>query len=291
MLRNFLNYFFIPNLGSLGVNLSITKFVCVWAPNRSPQKSILYFSFLLLNSFFIIGIYTRVALEFSFDNLVYFFQYSAFHLGVMKTLSYVYRSKDWEKNLRLIEELENESTMNKTSEHANVVYRYRKYCQLVTFSFWIFCTPMVFFLMLFYWINYAIIPDLQNITETQLFKCYFCTLLPFNESSRTGRYLSAFLQTEFAFSSSIYTWTWDAMVLTSMVFLRGQLEALRVRCITALDEDDEKKCLENIVKCHKHYLSIIELVFIEVFSFYIETNCYIRLRMKFALISTVDYLN
>lgn len=260
MLRNFLNYFFIPSQGSLGVNLNITKFVCVWAPNRSIVKSIIYYSFLLLNSFFIIGMYARVVLEFTFDNLVYFFQYSAFHLGVMKTLSYVFRSKDWEIHLKLIEYLEIESTVDERSEHVNVVSTYRKYCQLLTFSFWIGCTPMVFFLMLFYWINYAIIPDLQNVTDTQSFKCYFCTLLPFNESSRSGRYLSALLQTEFAFSSSVYTWTWDAMVLTSMVFLRGQLGALRVRCITALDEDDEKKCLENIIKCHTHYLSIIKLV-------------------------------
>lgn len=250
-----MNYFEDLSNPSLGPLIKILKWVSVWRLGRTRIRTIIHFCFMIFCILCLTNIIVNLIVNFNFQLFITFIQYSAFHMCVLKILALTVWFNKWEKAIKTISQIELESRLDKTSHYMPILILYKKYTHIVIFGY----SAIGTFINVCFTGGLIINNLVLNEFRSEVYVIHlFYALLPVDESTRSGRFISTILQMLYSETALVFILCWDTLVLSSMIFLIGQLKALRVRCVHTLNNLKIDDNLRNIVKCHKHYLSIIE---------------------------------
>lgn len=244
-----------PVQNSLSPILHFLKISCIWYEGRSKWKSLFFYTSLIYMFIYTTNLIINIIFHPNFQLFIILVQNSAFLLGTVKISTFVNNRQLWERLVYLLNVIEIETSDTKY-EHSFIVIKYKKYCHWAMY-YLLMCLPLCFVLFINFWLNNVILPIIYSQNEVHIIYL-FHAWLPFNQETLGGRCISGVLQNIYAIITIVSVWCWDIIVFTIMVFLSGQLKALRVRCSNALDDPSEDICMENLIGCHRHYLLIHE---------------------------------
>lgn len=244
---------------SIGHVINIYKILGVYYRGRSISKSIFFYCHLGYDIAYFFSLLLNVVINFEYNLFIMFVNYSEFYMSPLKMFTYAKLHEKWESLIDDLIELEKESTSNPNAKHTEIIVRYRKYCHWIVYGFCVTCVCILLIMFYYYWIKNILIFDDSALLEPISY--IFNASLPFNQNSRAGRYGSAILQTLFGFLAPTHTVCWDSLVLSTMILLAGQLRALRVRCVHALDSEHEEVCWKNLLACYHQHVAILKQVF------------------------------
>lgn len=254
-----LNKFNYSNRSYFSPVIDIALFFGFWVPGRSLKSTVAFGIICIFTHTYFVGILLRLIYEFDINRLMNFIQNVPFYLCVLKISTFTYQHKYWEKIFNALTHIEIESTTEKNASHVTIVEIYKNYCHCFTVIFCVFYICLLVIYNANFWITYLIIPLLEPPEFREPFKCLFCSWVPFDENTVCGRYISGFLQTFFGIFAVLYSMIWDLIIVSIMIFIIGQLKALRMRCVHALNTNNEEEILKNLIKCFKLHILIIRL--------------------------------
>lgn len=243
---------------SLYTSLRISDFFGYWPEGRGPVLTFFFYFGYILSIFFMIDEYLFVIFKFSYKACIILVQYSAFQLSPPKVFTFIYHKHKWETLFSMISFIEKETLSDPNAKYVPTIRKFQKFDNLFVKCFWCFYTGLDVVYIPFFWIFNVFLLDLNTIDEHDIVTYnVFNFLLPFDVMTFNGRFVNAFLQFLLLQITAVHVVAWDAVILSIVICLTGQLKALRLRCIHALDDPREELCIENLTKCHRHYLRIL----------------------------------
>lgn len=255
MFNNVISKLNIHNEDSLSANISVQNFLRVRKYGRSVSNTCIFYLCYLFCTIYTLNQVVYLILYFDFEIFTRYLQFFMLPLGLLKIFFYHKNSKKWENIIENISIMENESSPE--DDYTEIVVQYKKYCHFVTYLFNIVAASLISLIILTFWTSNIFFQNSDNVKYIVIYKI----LLPFDDSTFHGQVMSMILQSVYTVVTTSYVCCWDGLIITLMVFLAGQFRALRQRCVSALNIDNELICLQNIAKCHKHFMDIIQYVF------------------------------
>lgn len=127
-----------PDHPSLGPVVKFFKITFMWTPNRTKTQTLIYFGVLITTLLLGINQIVYMATALRPEMFINFLQYSVYHIGVFKLLSYEIWRPKWEKIIQYIADIEkdikDDEVCKKTFE------KYVKYVRAVMLFFFPMCT-------------------------------------------------------------------------------------------------------------------------------------------------------
>lgn len=259
---NLLLRFYFPDKPCIYPVIRLLKLYGFWRRNRSVSKTIFVVFYLLFCNIFLASVCVKLILHFNYYLLMEFVQNSPYYLSVYALNTMFFQHKQWEELINMIIDNEVNSSNVRYSPHIAIIHKYNNYSQFIIYGYYIIFVPVLLFFFLSFWINNVFLKG-----EDEPFFSTYYALMPFDQE--VHYFWSAFIQTVFGLSISIGMWIWETFLLSCSMFFIGQLKSLRVRCRSAIVENNESRSYKNIIACHKQYVDILRCVtnmYIHIFS-------------------------
>lgn len=245
---------------TFGPIITFQKFIGAWPRGRSTIKIWIFNIILTYSIIFSLNIFINTIIFFNYQMFINFVEYAAFPLASYKMYIYNRNYKTWNILYDLILDIENESTVNFKDFHSKVVIKYSKRCHRIILSYWIFVFGSISVFTISFLVNNLILPLFAKQPDQLYYIVLFYIWLPVDETTLSGRAIHTTLQIIYVLIITSFFCILDGLLASTTTFIAGQLQALRVRCVHALDDQSEDVCFENIVKCHRHYMQILKYV-------------------------------
>nr|QIJ45800.1 olfactory receptor [Glyphodes pyloalis] len=237
-----------PRYPSVGPHLRLLGLTGIWQPKKTKIKQCIFY----ITVGFFFSQYVKCVIKFHPVPLKLILQYAPFHLGVVKACFFQKDFKKWKSIIDYVSDVECKEIAGRNDEKLRIITEYIKRSRKITYFFW----ALAFFS------NFAIFsePYQKNQAGTNGTGVYLKVLdgyTPFSDEP-PGYYFSMLVQTVLGHMMSVYVVGWDTLVLTIMIFLKGQLRIMRLNYANIIDVKDADKSRNNIMKCHRFHVTFVK---------------------------------
>ncbi|XP_063621018.1 odorant receptor 49b-like [Cydia splendana] len=242
-LQNMLKCLEDPEHPSLGPFLRYINLTGNWHPNMELKSTRFKQVVFYITMTFFFTQYLKCVIGLSLSALLFILKTLPFHMGTPKS---IYFRKDhhlWQKLIDYMSRTELRQLSDEDEEVIDVMDEYIRKGRRVIYLFWVMviCCNISLFT--------------EPYTKKQpLFHFY----LPFNQEVPPGYYYSMVLQTILGNIMSSYVISWDSLVMPMFIFFAGQLKISRVYCTKVIDPESKERTHQNIIKCHRFHMTLIE---------------------------------
>jgi hypothetical protein len=180
-----------------------------------------------------------------------------------KLFSVVFNQSRWLELTNQISQVEIMEIEKQNPETLKVMEQYTRHARILTYFYWIamfitytltVVTPFLKFIL-----SASYREDITN--EFESYPEVLSSWFPFDNSAGPGYFLATILQVLVSLRGSAIVALFDSNAFVVMVFLKGQMQVLRRKCINIFDHEtnaNPKVTLDNIIECHRHHNFILK---------------------------------
>ncbi|XP_045506831.1 odorant receptor 49b-like [Colias croceus] len=249
-----------PNRPFLGPILKYLSFWGLWLPDGFRNKCFAILIQLLETIFitteFLDIFYVKTDLNLVLTNLKFSMQGV---INICKAWSLIFWQKDWRNVCEYVTRADLENRRSKDPQQEEVVRKFTRYSRKVTYMFCALSYATAFVVIFQPAFKYLLSPKYRENTKdgTEDYMEVVSSWVPFDKHKMPGYFFACVIQAFGTLLACAWITSYDMIALSVMIFIRLELESIRIDCATIFDENDGDIVLDRIKRCHRRHVELI----------------------------------